>query len=286
MDGYLHTVYPHEYDPTRGANPHPQPRAATDRPRSTALDRRRFQNHRSHRSREQTIDRSIDSIDRHPLPVDGASALERARMPTTTRRVRVGGRGKTPRTRTIADAFRHAKSGIGVARDKKRGACARARASFSCEFSSFPTRARGVDRWTDERWMCARAQGCTRTGREGNRARGFESSARTRTRTRTRTRGESGASGRPDRSDERVRTVSRLDAIGAVGSRGKVRIRPSESGVGGVTAAREGQGEMAGVRVVRARVTREESGHRVRATTDSTRENEFDDDDDARFATM
>ena len=157
MDGYLHTVYPHEYDPTRGANPRPQPRAATDRPRSTALDRRRFQNHRSHRSREQTIDRSIDSIDRHPLPVDGASALERARMPTTTRRVRVGGRGKTPRTRTIADAFRHAKSGIGVARDKKRGACARARASFSCEFSSFPTRARGVDRWTDERWMCARA---------------------------------------------------------------------------------------------------------------------------------
>ncbi len=43
---------------------------------------------------------------------------------------------------------------------------------------------------------------------------------------------------------------------------------------------------MAGVRVVRARVTREESGHRVRATIDTTRENEFDDDDDARFATM
>ena len=123
----IFTLFTHtEYDPTRGANPHPQPRAATDRPRSTALDHRGFKTtDRIDRANKRTIDRSIDST--RSIDTLSPSALERARMPTT-RRVRVGGRGKTPRTRTIADAFRHAKSGIGVARDKKRGACVRARA--------------------------------------------------------------------------------------------------------------------------------------------------------------
>ena len=59
--------------------------------------------------------------------------------------------------------------------------CARARRFRVCvcvcvcvEFSSFPTRARGVDRWTDERWMCARA-GVHADGTRGKpRARGFE----------------------------------------------------------------------------------------------------------------
>ena len=46
---------------------------------------------------------------------------------------------------------------------------------FVCvEFSSFPTRARGVERWTDDRWMCARA-GVNADGTRGKpRARGFE----------------------------------------------------------------------------------------------------------------
>jgi hypothetical protein len=40
------------------------------------------------------------------------------------------------------------------------------------------------------------------------------------------------------------------------------------------------------VRLVRTRVTREESWHRVGATIDSTRERGFDDGDDARVAMM
>lgn len=73
----------------------------------------------------------------------------------------------TVKTRTIADAFRHAKSGIGASRVKGRGASF-ARDSFS--LSWFPTRRR--DRTTDG-VRCTRA-GAEVDARGTSRARGRE----------------------------------------------------------------------------------------------------------------